>query len=53
VQNVKRTHGSEGATDPGRDGPRSVGLAHSCVGSAPFLECEDDATMDPWRRRHS
>jgi hypothetical protein len=36
VQNAKRTHGSEGATKPGRDGPGPVGLAHFHGGSPPI-----------------
>jgi hypothetical protein len=47
VQNGKRTHGSEGATEPGRDGPGLTGLAHSRGGSPPLLEREEDATLKP------
>jgi hypothetical protein len=38
VQNVKRTHGSDGATEPDWMGrPRPAGLAHPGVGSAPLF----------------
>jgi hypothetical protein len=37
VQDVKRTHGSEGATEPGRDEPGSAGLAHYWGGSVPHF----------------
>jgi hypothetical protein len=55
VHNDKRTHVREGATEPGRNGPRPVGLAHSRVGSVrpPFLEHEDVSTLSTWRHRHS
>jgi hypothetical protein len=36
VHKCIRTHGSEGATEPGREGPGSAGLAQSRVGSAPL-----------------
>jgi hypothetical protein len=41
VHNHMRTHGSEGATEPGRDGPRPVGPSRpawpsSSAGSAPL-----------------
>jgi hypothetical protein len=41
VHNHLRTHGSEGATEPGRDGPRPVGLGRPAqptpgVGSPPL-----------------
>jgi hypothetical protein len=37
VQNVKGTHGSEGATESGLDGPMPVGLAHFQGSSAPHF----------------
>jgi hypothetical protein len=46
-----RTHGSEGATEPGRDGPGLVGPSRPAwptpgVGSAHlFLACEDTSTL--------
>jgi hypothetical protein len=44
MHNHMRTHGSEGATEPGRDGPRSVGPSRPAwptpgVGSPPPLPC--------------
>jgi hypothetical protein len=48
VQNVKRTHGSEGATEPGRPTlPIPVSVR------PPFLKREDDANLSMCRRRHS
>jgi hypothetical protein len=50
---------SEGATEPGRDGPGPVGPSRpawptSGVGSAPpFLAPEGSSTLSPGRRRHS
>jgi hypothetical protein len=58
VQNVKRTHGSKEATEPGRMGlGRSAQADRTSPFSrrfgSPFLECEDDATLSTWRSRHS
>jgi hypothetical protein len=58
VQDVKRTHGSEGATKPGWDGPGSVGPGRPAwpipeAVRPPFLEPEEDATLKSWRHRHS
>jgi hypothetical protein len=54
VHNLMRTHGSEGATEPGRGGPRPVGPAHSGGRFGPvFLAPEGSSTLKPWRRRHS
>jgi hypothetical protein len=58
VHNHMRTHGSEGATEPGRDGPRPVGPSRPTwptpgVGSAPpFLAPEGSSTLKPWRHCH-
>jgi hypothetical protein len=53
VHKYMRAHRSEGATEPGQDGPGPTGLAHPGVGSAPlFLEREDPSTLSTWRRRH-
>jgi hypothetical protein len=51
-----RTHGSEGATEPGQGGPRPVGPAHfggRFDPPPPFLAPEGSSTLKPWRRRHS
>jgi hypothetical protein len=49
-----RTHGSEGATEPGRGGPRPAGPAHSGARfGPPFLAPEGSSTIKPCRRRHS
>jgi hypothetical protein len=54
VHNHLRTHGSEGATEPGRDGHGPVGPAHSGGQlGPPFLAPEGSSTLKPWRRRHS
>jgi hypothetical protein len=58
VHNHLRTHGSEGATEPGRDGPGPVGPGRPTQptpGSVrpPFLAPEGSSTLKPWRRRHS
>jgi hypothetical protein len=58
VHNDKRTHVREGATEPGRNGPRPVGpgrLAWPIPGSVrpPFLELEDVSTLNTWRHHHS
>jgi hypothetical protein len=59
VQNVKGTHESEGATEPGRDGPRPVSPSRLAwpipvsVRPPPFLEPEEDGALKSWRRRHS
>jgi hypothetical protein len=58
VHNHTRTHGSEGVTEPGRDGPRPVDPSwpawpSSGVGSAPRFAPEGSSTLSPWRRRHS
>jgi hypothetical protein len=42
VHKDRRTHGSEGATEPGQDGPRPVGLGRPAwptpgVGSPPLF----------------
>jgi hypothetical protein len=49
-----KTHGSEGATEPGLGGPRLVDPAHSGGRfGPPFLAPEGSSTLKPWRRRHS
>jgi hypothetical protein len=53
VQHVKRTTGAKGR--PNRVG---MGLGRPAWPiprrfDSPFLEREDDATLKPWRRRHS
>jgi hypothetical protein len=49
-----RTHGSEGATEPGRDGPRPGGLAHSRGRfGLLFLALKDPSTLSCWRCHHS
>jgi hypothetical protein len=55
-----RTHGSKGATELGRDGPRPAGPVRPAwptpgVGSAPppFLAPEESSTLKSLRRRHS
>jgi hypothetical protein len=54
VHNYMRTHGSEGATEPGRGGPRLAGPGHpSGRFGPPFLAPEGSSTLKPWRRRHS
>jgi hypothetical protein len=54
VHNHLRTHGSKGSTEPGRDGTRPVGPAHSGGRFGPhFLAPEGSSTLEPWRRRHS
>jgi hypothetical protein len=57
VHSHLRTHGCEGATEPGRDEPGPVSPSRpawpsSGVGSAP-LAPEGSSTLSPWRRRHS
>jgi hypothetical protein len=58
VHKYMRTHGSEGAIELGRDGPRLVGLSRSAwptprVGSdPPFLARGVPSTLSSWRRRH-
>jgi hypothetical protein len=48
VHKCMRTHGSEGATEPGRTRPTPD------VGSPPpFLALEGFSTLKPWRCRHS
>jgi hypothetical protein len=59
VHKFMRTHGSEGATEPGRNGLGLVGPGWPAqptpgVGSAPlFLAPEGSSTLKPWRRRQS
>jgi hypothetical protein len=60
VHKYTTTHGSEGATEPSRDGPRPVGPSQpdwptSGVGSPPplFLAPEDPLTPSSWRHCHS
>jgi hypothetical protein len=54
VHNHLRTHGSEGATELGRDGPRPAGPAHfGGLFGPPFLAPEGSSTLKPWRHRHS
>jgi hypothetical protein len=58
VHKDMRTHRSEGATEPGKDGPRPVGPGRptwSTLGSVrpPFLEREDPSTLSTWRHHHS
>jgi hypothetical protein len=58
VHKYMRTRGSEGATEPGGDGPGSVGPvrpAWSTPGSVrpPLLAPEDPSTLSSWRRHHS
>jgi hypothetical protein len=58
VQNVKRTHGSEGATELGQDEPGRVGPGQPARPipvsvRPPFLEREDDATLRTWTHHHS
>jgi hypothetical protein len=54
VYNYMRTHGSDGATEPSRGGPRPAGPAHSGGRfGPPFLAPEGSSTLKPWRRRHS
>jgi hypothetical protein len=59
VHKYMRTHGSEGVTKPGRDGPGSVGPSRPAwptlgVRSALlFLAPEDPSTLSSWRRRHT
>jgi hypothetical protein len=54
VHNLMRTHESEGATKPGRGGPRPAGPAHSGGRFGPvFLAPEGSSTLKPWRRCHS
>jgi hypothetical protein len=54
VHNHLRTHGSEGATELGRDGPGPVGLAHSGGRfGPPFIAPEGSSNLKSWRRRHS
>jgi hypothetical protein len=59
MHNHLRTHRSEGATEPGWDGPRPVGPSPPAwptpgVGSPPpFLTPEGSSTLKPWRHRHS
>jgi hypothetical protein len=54
VHKYMRTHGSEGATEPGRDGPGPVGLTDfQGRFGPPFLAPEGFSTLSSWRRRHS
>jgi hypothetical protein len=58
VHKYMRTHGSEGVTEPGRDGPGSVGPSQSAWPTSgafdpPFLASEDPSTQSSWRRHHS
>jgi hypothetical protein len=55
VHKYMRTHGSEGATEPGRYGPGPpVGLAHfEGRFGPPFHAPEDPSTLSSWRLRHS
>jgi hypothetical protein len=58
VHKYMRTHGSVGATKPGRSGLGPVGPGRpawptSAVGSPPFLAPEEFSTLKPERRRHS
>jgi hypothetical protein len=59
MHNHLRTHSSEWATEPGRDGPGPVGPGRPAqptlgVGLAPpFLAPEGSSTLKPWRHRHS
>jgi hypothetical protein len=54
VHKYMRTHGSEGATEPGRDEPGPASLAHSgCRFGSPFLAPEGYSTLSSWRCRHS
>jgi hypothetical protein len=54
VHNHLRTHGSEGATEPGRIGPGPAGSAQFRRRfGPPFLAPEGSSTLKPWRRRHS
>jgi hypothetical protein len=54
VHNYMRTHGSEGATEPGRAGPRPAGRAHfgGRFGLI-FLAPEGFSTLKRWRRCQS
>jgi hypothetical protein len=58
VHNHLRTHGCEGATEPGRNGPGPVGQADRpspLLASVrpPFLAPKGSSTLKPWRHRHS
>jgi hypothetical protein len=54
VHNHLRTHGSEGATVPGRIGPGPVGPAQFRRRfGPPFLAPEGSSTLKPWRHRQS
>jgi hypothetical protein len=57
MHNHLRTHGSEGATEPGRDGPGPVGPSRPgpllTSVRPPFLAPEGFSTLKPWRRGHS
>jgi hypothetical protein len=53
VQNDKSAHVREGATEPGQNGPGSVGPAHPRGGSAPVSWGEDESTLNTWRHYHS
>jgi hypothetical protein len=59
LHNHLRTHGSEGATKPGRDGPGSVGPGRPAWPTPggrfgpPFLAPEGSSTLKSWRRHHS
>jgi hypothetical protein len=55
VHNHLRTHGNEGATEPGRNGPGPVGRPSPLRRSVrpPFLAPEGSSTLKPWRRHHS
>jgi hypothetical protein len=49
-----RTHGSEGAIELGRGGPRPSDPAHfRGQFGPPFLALEGSSTLKSWRRRHS
>jgi hypothetical protein len=58
VRKDMRTHGREGATEPGQDGPGPVGPGRPAWPTPvsvrpPFLEREDPSTLSTWRHRHS
>jgi hypothetical protein len=59
VYNYMRTHGREGATEPGQDGPGPVGPSQPAwptLGGRfgpPFLAPEGSSTLSSWRRHHS
>jgi hypothetical protein len=63
VHKHMRTHESEGATEPGRDGPGPVGPSRPAQAGRPgplrglvrppFLAPEGPSTLSSWRHRHS